>query len=111
MSSLRVHGFAYAYATGGNLFEDVSFHLTSGWTGLVGPNGAGKSTLIHLLGGSLTPTHGHVQREPAGARAVLCPQEERERAGRAHQPPGRHRPRMAAGGAEEFSGSGGVGLA
>ncbi len=79
MSSLRVHGLAYAYATGGNLFEDVSFHLTVGWTGLVGPNGAGKSTLINLLGAQLAPTHGHVQRDPAGARTVICPQEERER--------------------------------
>jgi ABC-2 type transport system ATP-binding protein len=38
----------------------VSMTIGPGVTGLLGPNGAGKSTLIHMMGGFLGPSAGHV---------------------------------------------------
>ncbi|WP_329485485.1 ATP-binding cassette domain-containing protein [Kitasatospora sp. NBC_01246] len=40
------------------VFQDLSFALGTGRTGLVAPNGAGKSTLLKLIAGQLTPTTG-----------------------------------------------------
>ncbi|MGW6539409.1 ABC-F family ATP-binding cassette domain-containing protein [Streptomyces sp. NPDC055011] len=42
------------------VFEDLSFSLTGGRTGLVAPNGSGKSTLLKLIAGELRPTAGSV---------------------------------------------------
>jgi ATPase subunit of ABC transporter with duplicated ATPase domains len=42
------------------VFQDLSFTLGSGRTGLVAPNGSGKSTLLRLLAGELRPTAGSV---------------------------------------------------
>lgn len=38
------------------VFEDLSFTVGAGRTGLVAPNGAGKSTLLRLIAGQLRPT-------------------------------------------------------
>ncbi len=38
----------------------VTMTVGPGVTGLLGPNGAGKSTLIHMMGGFLSPSNGHV---------------------------------------------------
>jgi ABC-2 type transport system ATP-binding protein len=38
----------------------VTMTIGPGVTGLLGPNGAGKSTLIHMMGGFLAPSSGHV---------------------------------------------------
>jgi ATPase subunit of ABC transporter with duplicated ATPase domains len=35
------------------LFDSVTFHLQTGWTGIVGANGSGKTTLLKLLTGHL----------------------------------------------------------
>ena len=35
------------------LFDSVTFHLQTGWTGVVGANGSGKTTLLKLLTGRL----------------------------------------------------------
>ncbi|MFG3343668.1 ABC-F family ATP-binding cassette domain-containing protein [Streptomyces sp. NPDC048018] len=40
------------------VFQDLSFTLTGGSTGLVAPNGSGKSTLLKLIAGELRPTGG-----------------------------------------------------
>jgi ATPase subunit of ABC transporter with duplicated ATPase domains len=40
------------------VFQDLSFALTAGRTGLVAPNGSGKSTLLKLIAGELTPASG-----------------------------------------------------
>ena len=56
------------------LLNDVTFHLTRGWTGLVGANGTGKTTLLRLLLGELTPTTGQLRIEPDGARVAWCAQ-------------------------------------
>ncbi|MFI8509824.1 ABC-F family ATP-binding cassette domain-containing protein [Streptomyces sp. NPDC085460] len=42
------------------VFQDLSFSLTGGRTGLVAPNGSGKSTLLKLIAGELRPTSGTV---------------------------------------------------
>ncbi|MGV3619164.1 MAG: ATP-binding cassette domain-containing protein [Archangium sp.] len=74
MSSIRAHEVGFAYDASSSLFEHVSFHLTSGWIGLVGANGAGKTTLLRLISGELQPTAGHLEREPRDARVVVCEQ-------------------------------------
>ncbi|MBI5975139.1 teichoic acids export ABC transporter ATP-binding subunit TagH [Staphylococcus canis] len=44
--------------------KDVSLQAYSGDViGLVGINGSGKSTLSNMIGGSLSPTHGHIERK------------------------------------------------
>ncbi|MFE0380339.1 ribosomal protection-like ABC-F family protein [Streptomyces inhibens] len=40
------------------VFDDLSFTVTTGRTGLVAPNGSGKSTLLKLIAGQLTPATG-----------------------------------------------------
>jgi ATPase subunit of ABC transporter with duplicated ATPase domains len=70
-------GFAYTDALA--VFEDASFVLDHGWTGLAGENGAGKSTLLRLLAGELHASEGTLEIEPEWARAVLCPQSVDER--------------------------------
>ncbi|MGW4464120.1 ribosomal protection-like ABC-F family protein [Micromonospora sp. NPDC004704] len=42
------------------VFQDLSFSVGGGRTGLVAPNGAGKSTLLKLIAGELTPGTGSV---------------------------------------------------
>ncbi|TWD75014.1 ATPase subunit of ABC transporter with duplicated ATPase domains [Kribbella amoyensis] len=42
------------------VFQDLSFTVGTGRTGLVAPNGAGKSTLLKLIAGELKPTAGTV---------------------------------------------------
>src|SRR6476619_6622909 len=45
------------------LFEDLSFSVGDGHSGLVAPNGAGKSTLLKLIAGEYRPTAGAVTVE------------------------------------------------
>ncbi|TCB96835.1 ABC-F family ATP-binding cassette domain-containing protein [Micromonospora zingiberis] len=45
------------------VFQDLSFTVPPGRTGLVAPNGAGKSTLLRLIAGELTPAGGSVTVE------------------------------------------------
>ncbi|MFF5978755.1 ABC-F family ATP-binding cassette domain-containing protein [Streptomyces olindensis] len=40
------------------VFDDLSFTVTAGRTGLVAPNGSGKSTLLGLIAGELKPVSG-----------------------------------------------------
>ncbi|MBM9617685.1 ABC-F family ATP-binding cassette domain-containing protein [Streptomyces zhihengii] len=42
------------------VFQDLSFTVGPGRTGLVAPNGSGKSTLLRLIAGELRPTAGSV---------------------------------------------------
>nr|WP_276075955.1 ATP-binding cassette domain-containing protein [Polyangium mundeleinium] len=65
---------AFSHGDATSLLEDVELHLGPGWAGIVGENGAGKTTLLRLLAGDLRPERGHVRRDPAEARVVLCPQ-------------------------------------
>ncbi|MCO5994897.1 ribosomal protection-like ABC-F family protein [Actinoallomurus rhizosphaericola] len=45
------------------VFQDLSFSVGGGRTGLVAPNGAGKSTLLKLIAGELRPGGGTVSVE------------------------------------------------
>ncbi|AEB44655.1 MULTISPECIES: ribosomal protection-like ABC-F family protein [Micromonospora] len=45
------------------VFQDLSFTIGAGRTGLVAPNGAGKSTLLRLLAGEYRPTAGSVSTQ------------------------------------------------
>ena len=42
------------------LFDDLTFSVPGGRTGLVAPNGAGKSTLLKLIAGDLNPSSGGI---------------------------------------------------
>ena len=51
--------------------KDISIQAYAGDViGLVGINGSGKSTLSNMIGGSLTPTHGHIDK--AGDVSVIA---------------------------------------
>ncbi|OXM51139.1 ribosomal protection-like ABC-F family protein [Amycolatopsis alba] len=45
------------------VFDDLSFTVPGGRTGLVAPNGAGKSTLLKLIAGELRPVSGTVSAQ------------------------------------------------
>ncbi|GAB7068905.1 ABC-F family ATP-binding cassette domain-containing protein [Mycobacterium hodleri] len=60
MSSLVSSRLSFGWADDISLFEDLSFTVPGGRTGLVAPNGAGKSTLLKLVAGELRPTAGSV---------------------------------------------------
>ncbi|MDH6565627.1 ATPase subunit of ABC transporter with duplicated ATPase domains [Streptomyces sp. SAI-117] len=49
---------SFAWPDDTPVFQDLSFTVTSGRTGLVAPNGSGKSTLLRLLAGELRPASG-----------------------------------------------------
>ncbi|MDX3227945.1 ribosomal protection-like ABC-F family protein [Streptomyces sp. ME19-01-6] len=49
---------SFSWSDDTTVFEDLSFTLGSGRTGLVAPNGAGKSTLLKLVAGELRPRGG-----------------------------------------------------
>jgi len=53
------------------LFQNVSLHFASGWSGIVGPNGVGKTTLLKLATGLLEPNKGSISVCP---NSVYCPQ-------------------------------------
>lgn len=42
---------------------------------IIGPSGSGKSTLMHILGGLVTPTSGHIEWPALGARETLMPEQ------------------------------------
>ncbi|MCK7626542.1 ATP-binding cassette domain-containing protein [Streptomyces sp. RS10V-4] len=51
---------SFAWADGTPVFQDLSFTVGAGRTGLVAPNGSGKSTLLKLIAGELRPGGGSV---------------------------------------------------
>ncbi|MER6066806.1 ribosomal protection-like ABC-F family protein [Streptomyces sp. NPDC001792] len=51
---------SFAWPDDTPVFQDLSFSLTPGRTGLVAPNGSGKSTLLKLIAGELKPATGSI---------------------------------------------------
>ncbi|MGK4584965.1 ribosomal protection-like ABC-F family protein [Kitasatospora sp. HPMI-4] len=51
---------SFAWPDDTPVFDDLSFTVPTGRTGLVAPNGSGKSTLLRLIAGELKPTTGSV---------------------------------------------------
>ncbi|MGV0793407.1 ABC-F family ATP-binding cassette domain-containing protein [Mycolicibacterium sp. XJ1819] len=60
MSSIVFSHVSFAWSDDAPLFDELSFTVGDGRTGLVAPNGAGKSALLKLTAGELTPTAGSV---------------------------------------------------
>ncbi|MGK4594132.1 ribosomal protection-like ABC-F family protein [Amycolatopsis sp. w19] len=55
-----VSALSFAWPDDTPVFDDLSFTVPGGRTGLVAPNGAGKSTLLKLIAGELRPVSGSV---------------------------------------------------
>ncbi|MEV6150719.1 ABC-F family ATP-binding cassette domain-containing protein [Nonomuraea sp. NPDC052129] len=53
-------GLSFSWPDDTPVFNDLSFTVGGGRTGLVAPNGAGKSTLLKLMAGELQPSSGGV---------------------------------------------------
>ncbi|MDT5398017.1 MAG: hypothetical protein QOK33_1248 [Mycobacterium sp.] len=65
MSSIVASHLSYAWPDDTVLFEDLSFTIPGGRTGLVAPNGAGKSTLLRLIAGEYRPAVGSISVDGA----------------------------------------------
>ena len=63
MHALQVNKLSYQLDNGVKLFENLSFTLPQGVTGLVGRNGVGKSILASLLAKDIKPTYGTVSSD------------------------------------------------
>lgn len=60
---LRFNGVTFGYEKSlNNLFENVSIHISNGWTGVTGVNGAGKTTLLKLACGLLNEYQGTIEK-------------------------------------------------
>lgn len=57
-AAIRCSRLSFSWTDGTPVFEDLSFTVGTGRTGLVAPNGAGKSTLLKLIAGELRPGAG-----------------------------------------------------
>ncbi|MEU3628444.1 ABC transporter [Amycolatopsis coloradensis] len=58
-----VSALSFAWPDDTPVFDDLSFTVPGGRTGLVAPNGAGKSTLLKLIAGELRPLSGTVSTQ------------------------------------------------
>ncbi|RSM55890.1 ABC transporter [Amycolatopsis sp. WAC 01376] len=58
-----VSALSFAWPDDTPVFDDLSFSVPGGRTGLVAPNGAGKSTLLKLIAGELRPVSGTVSTQ------------------------------------------------
>ncbi|GAA2623221.1 ABC-F family ATP-binding cassette domain-containing protein [Dactylosporangium fulvum] len=59
-ASIVCTGLSFSWPDGTPVFDDLTFTVGTGRTGLVAPNGAGKSTLLKLVAGEHRPTGGSV---------------------------------------------------
>ncbi|MGW5503728.1 ABC-F family ATP-binding cassette domain-containing protein [Streptomyces rochei] len=59
-AAIRCSHLSFSWPDDTPVFEDLSFTVGTGRTGLVAPNGAGKSTLLKLIAGELRPGAGAV---------------------------------------------------
>ena len=59
-ASIICSHLSFAWPDATRVFQDLSFAIGTGRTGLVAPNGAGKSTLLRLIAGEYRPASGTV---------------------------------------------------
>jgi ATPase subunit of ABC transporter with duplicated ATPase domains len=59
-ASIICSHLSFAWPDATRVFQDLSFAVGAGRTGLVAPNGAGKSTLLRLIAGEHRPASGTV---------------------------------------------------
>ncbi|MFJ3902851.1 ABC-F family ATP-binding cassette domain-containing protein [Streptomyces sp. NPDC090025] len=59
-ASVVCSNLSFAWPDDTPVFQDLSFTVGPGRTGLVAPNGSGKSTLLRLIAGELRPATGSV---------------------------------------------------
>ena len=59
-ASIICSHLSFAWPDATRVFQDLSFAVGAGRTGLVAPNGAGKSTLLRLIAGEYHPARGSV---------------------------------------------------
>ena len=71
---VRAQSVRFGYLGRFPLFDDLTLHIPSGWTGIVGGNGVGKTTLMRLLSGDLATQGGAVSRQPDPMVVARCPQ-------------------------------------
>jgi ATPase subunit of ABC transporter with duplicated ATPase domains len=57
-ASIVCSNLSFSWPDDTPVFEDLSFSVGTGRTGLVAPNGSGKSTLLRLIAGELRPRAG-----------------------------------------------------
>ncbi|RCG28561.1 ABC transporter ATP-binding protein [Sphaerisporangium album] len=62
-TSIICSNLSFSWPDDTPVFEDLSFTVGGGRTGLVAPNGSGKSTLLRLIAGELRPATGSVSVE------------------------------------------------
>ncbi len=71
-SFIKFHDVAFRYDTASEaLFQKITIHMTSGWSGVVGANGTSKTPLLKLAIGVLEPDEGHIDMPP---HTIYCPQ-------------------------------------
>ncbi|MFA7418465.1 MAG: ATP-binding cassette domain-containing protein [Melioribacteraceae bacterium] len=59
---LKFNNVSFGYENSiSNIFSDVSFQISNGWTGLIGANGSGKTTLLKLASGLIKCSLGSVE--------------------------------------------------
>ena len=69
---LNFNHITFAYESAAEeLFQDISFHAATGWTGVIGANGTGKTTLLKLATGFLEPIAGKINLPQ---NSIYCPQ-------------------------------------
>ncbi|MFT2014480.1 ABC-F family ATP-binding cassette domain-containing protein [Streptomyces sp. 796.1] len=59
-AAVTCSALSFRWPDGTTVFDDLSFTVGRGRTGLVGNNGTGKSTLLRLLAGALRPAAGSI---------------------------------------------------
>ena len=74
MPSIVADKLAFAHVEQAPIFQQSSFRLEAGFTGVVGANGSGKTTLARLISREFAPISGALRLEPADARVVICEQ-------------------------------------
>ncbi len=74
----RAEGIGMRYSASGTTPIDVLDNIdceiaARDRIALIGPSGSGKSTLMHILGGLIAPTSGHIEWPALGPRETLMP--------------------------------------